>query len=125
MAELPAQLRRKRDRASAQAQNPIATVETWAGDARARVPEPAAEGEMQELQQLTGGCVERRRFAGEEPAGDGAIGVGVLVAARAVEARAVAMRGLDRVGDELAGGVVAVVGREGGGAAGEEGGGAW
>lgn len=58
---------------------------------------------------------------GEEPAGDGPIGVGVFVAARAVEARAVAMRRVLGAGDKRAGRVEAMVGRERGGVPREEG----
>jgi hypothetical protein len=67
--------------------------------------------------------VQHRRFLGEEATSKGAVGVGVLVAARGVEPEpaGVVVVGAWRVGDQLARGVKAVVGGEGGGVAGEEG----
>jgi hypothetical protein len=68
--------------------------------------------------------VQHRRFLGEEATGKGAVGVGVLVAARGVEPEStgVVVMGAWQVGDEPARGVEAVVGGEGGGVVGEEGG---
>ncbi|KAE8022311.1 hypothetical protein FH972_008121 [Carpinus fangiana] len=68
--------------------------------------------------------VQHRCFLGEEATSKGAIGVGVLVAARGVELESagVVVVGVWQVGDEPTRGVEAVVGGEGGGVAGEEGG---
>jgi hypothetical protein len=68
--------------------------------------------------------VQHRCFLGEEATGKGAVGVGVLVVTRGVEPEpaGVVVVGACRVGDEPARGVEAVVGGEGGGVAGEEGG---
>ncbi|KAB8681452.1 hypothetical protein FH972_026331 [Carpinus fangiana] len=68
--------------------------------------------------------VQRRHFLGEEATGKGAVSVGVLVTARGVEPEpaGVVVVGAWRVGDEPARGVEVMVGGEGGGMAGEEGG---
>ncbi|KAF7827865.1 glycine-rich cell wall structural protein 1.0-like [Senna tora] len=70
-------------------------------------------------------CVQRRRLLREEPAGDGPVRVGILVSTRAVDPGMVTVVTGFRVGDEAAGRVVAMVGGECGGVAGEEGGSGW
>lgn len=60
------------------------------------------------------GGVEGGGFGGEEAGGGGVVCVGVEVVARSVERSSVVAVRVRRVGDEFTGGVVAMVGFEGG-----------
>lgn len=106
--------------ASAQSHDATCSIECGAGDARPGDPKAAAEGEVREAGLGAGEGLQGSGILGEEAGGEGAVGVGVVVGAGGVEARVVAEA---RVGDEAAGRIEAVVGGEGGGVAGEEGGG--
>lgn len=122
VSESATQLGRERNGSSAQTHDSMGPIEARAGNTRTRHPKAAPECQTFQTGLSPGAGVQRRRFLGEEATGKGAVGVGVLVAARGVEAAGVVAAGAWRVGDELARGVEAVVGGEGGGVAGEEGG---
>lgn len=122
VAESATQLGRERNGSSAKTHHSMGPIEARAGKTRTRNPKPAPECQTFQLGLSPVAGVQRRRLLGEEATGKGTVGVGVLVAARGVEPAGVVAVGAWRVGDEPARGVEAVVGGEGGGVAGEEGG---
>ncbi|KAE7999322.1 hypothetical protein FH972_003766 [Carpinus fangiana] len=124
VVESATQLGRERNGSSAKTHDSMGPIEARAGNNRTRYPKPAPECQVFQRGFSPVASVQHCRFLGEEATGKGAVGVGVLVAARGVELKpaSVVAVGAWRVGDEPARGVEAVVEGEGGGVAGEEGG---